>query len=74
MNAIIDAITSFYEGTGISELFANPELGLKTLAMYVIVGILFYLGIVKKFEPLLLITIATGMLLANLTGTGIFHM
>ena len=74
MNAIIDAITSFYEGTGISELFANPELGLKTLAMYVIVGVLFYLGIVKKFEPLLLIPIATGMLLANLPGTGLFHM
>ncbi|MBQ8858472.1 MAG: sodium ion-translocating decarboxylase subunit beta [Clostridia bacterium] len=69
-----DAIQSFYEKTGLVQLIENPELGWKTLAMYVIVGILFYLGIVKKFEPLLLIPIATGMLLANLPGTGMFHM
>ena len=74
MNAIVKAITDFYESTGISELIANPELGIKTLIMYVIVGVLFYLGIVKKFEPLLLIPIATGMLLANLPGTELFHM
>ena len=74
MNAIIDAIKSFYLETGISDLVANPELGIKTLIMYVIVGVLFYLGIVKKFEPLLLIPIATGMLLANLPGTELFHM
>ncbi len=74
MNAIVKAITDFYESTGISELIANPELGIKTLIMYVIVGVLFYLGIVKKFEPLLLIPIATGMLLANLPGTDLFHM
>ncbi len=74
MNAIVKAITDFYESTGISELIANPELGIKTLIMYVIVGVLFYLGIVKKFEPLLLVPIATGMLLANLPGTELFHM
>ena len=74
MNAIVKAITDFYESTGISELIADPELGIKTLVMYVIVGVLFYLGIVKKFEPLLLIPIATGMLLANLPGTELFHM
>lgn len=74
MNAITEAITSFYEGTGISDLIADPDLGIKTLIMYVIIGALFYLGIVKKFEPLLLIPIATGMLLANLPGTEMFHM
>lgn len=76
MESILSAITTFYEGTGISQLIANPELGLKTLAMYVIIGVLFYLGIVKKFEPLLLVPIATGMLLANLTftdATMLFH-
>ncbi len=34
---------------------------------------LLYLGIVKKFEPLLLVGIAFGMLLTNLPVTGIFH-
>ncbi len=76
MNGIQEAILSFYEGTGLSSLFANPDLLWKTLVMYVIIGVLFYLGIVKKFEPLLLIPIATGMLLANITFTpeaALFH-
>ncbi|MBE6569163.1 MAG: sodium ion-translocating decarboxylase subunit beta [Ruminococcaceae bacterium] len=42
--------------------------------MYVIVGVLFYLAVVKKFEPLLLMPIAFGMLLANLPGADLFHM
>ena len=42
--------------------------------MYVIVGVLFYLGVVKQFEPLLLIPIAFGMLLANLPGANLMHM
>ena len=69
MSAIQEALINFYEGTGISSLFSDPELAIKTLIMYVIIGALFYLGIVKKFEPLLLIPIATGMLLANITFT-----
>ena len=76
MDAIISAVTSFYEGTGISELVANPELLIKTLIMYVIIGVLFYFGLVRKFEPLLLVPIAVGMLLANVTftpETALFH-
>ncbi|MBQ5985965.1 MAG: sodium ion-translocating decarboxylase subunit beta, partial [Clostridia bacterium] len=34
---------------------------------------LLYLAIVKKFEPLLLVPIAFGMLLTNLPGAGLFH-
>ncbi len=45
----------------------------RTLVMYVIIAVLFYLAIVKKFEPLLLIPIAFGMLLANLPLAGLFH-
>ena len=41
------------------------------LAMIVIACILFYLAIVKKFEPLLLLPIAFGMLLANLPFSGL---
>ena len=44
------------------------------LVMFVIVGILAYLAIVKKFEPLLLLPIAIGMLLTNLPGAGLFHL
>ena len=42
--------------------------------MYVIIGALFYLAIVKKFEPLLLMPIAFGMLLANLPGANLIHL
>ncbi|MFA6735971.1 MAG: sodium ion-translocating decarboxylase subunit beta [Saccharofermentanales bacterium] len=43
-------------------------------AMIGVSFILFYLAIVKKFEPLLLVPIAFGMLLANIPGAGIIHM
>ena len=45
----------------------------KYLLMYLIIGVLFYLAIVKKFEPLLLLPIAFGMLLANLPGANLIH-
>ena len=45
----------------------------KTIIMYIIVALLFYLAIVKKFEPLLLVPIAFGMLLANLPFAGLYH-
>ena len=38
----------------------------KELIMFVIIGVLIYLAIVKQFEPLLLLPIAFGMLLTNL--------
>ena len=44
------------------------------IVMYIIVGVLVYLAIVKKFEPLLLLPIAIGMLLTNLPGAGLFHL
>ena len=64
----------FYKTTAIPGLVADTTLLFKTLAMYVIIGALFYLAIVKKFEPLLLLPIAFGMLLANLPGANLFHM
>ena len=66
--------TDFYNSTGFPKLFADPVLLGKTLAMYVIIGLLFYLAVVKKFEPLLLLPIAFGMLLANLPGANLFHI
>ncbi len=66
--------SDFYNSTGIPQLVADPVLLVKTLIMYVIIGVLFYLAVVKKFEPLLLLPIAFGMLLANLPGANMFHM
>ena len=45
----------------------------KVLIMMVIAFVLMYLAIVKKFEPLLLLPIAFGMLLTNLPGAEMFH-
>ncbi len=47
--------------------------GWQNLVMIAIACCLLYLGIVKKFEPLLLVGIAFGCLLSNLPGTGLYH-
>ncbi len=47
--------------------------GWKNLIMIVIACLLLYLGIGKRFEPLLMIGIAFGCLLANLPGSEMFH-
>jgi oxaloacetate decarboxylase beta subunit len=70
---LLEAIKNFLASTGISQ-FGSSEAVIKTLIMYLIVGVLVYLAIVKKFEPLLLLPIAFGMLLTNLPGAEIFHM
>ena len=69
----MEFVLNFLEKTGFAQLIAQPDFW-KTLIMYVIIGVLFYLGVVKQFEPLLLIPIAFGMLLANLPGANLIHM
>ena len=76
---MLESIKIFLGKTGIAKLFAgaSEEGGTavwKYLVMYVIIGALFYLAIVKKFEPLLLMPIAFGMLLANLPGAELIHL
>lgn len=70
MQTFIDGIVSFANSTGIALLF-NPEsyIWWQTILMIAIACVLLYLAIVKKFEPLLLLPIAFGMLLANLPQT-----
>ncbi len=65
----MDAIMNFLQQTGFS-MFADQPL---SLVMILISLVLMYLAIVKKFEPLLLLPIAFGMLLTNLPGAGMFH-
>ena len=47
--------------------------GWRNLVMIAISCVLLYLGIVKKFEPLLLVGIAFGCLLTNLPGAGLYN-
>ena len=70
---LIDSIKNFLTTTGVARLFAD-ENWWKTLIMFIIAGVLVYLAIVKKFEPLLLLPIAIGMLLTNLPGANLFHL
>ena len=58
---------NFLQNTGFAALFATGGVdALKTCIMIAIACVLLYLAIVKKFEPLLLLPIAFGMLLSNL--------
>ncbi len=70
---MLDAIKNFLGTTGIAQLFSNGDWW-QYIIMYVIIGALFYLAVVKKFEPLLLLPIAFGMLLANLPGANLIHL
>ncbi|MGM9537721.1 MAG: sodium ion-translocating decarboxylase subunit beta [Candidatus Onthomonas sp.] len=45
----------------------------RQVIMILLACVLLYMGIVKKFEPLLLVGIAFGMLLTNLPGSGVYH-
>ena len=65
----MDAIMKFLESTGFYMVMDNPL----QLVMIAVSCVLLYLAIVKKFEPLLLLPIAFGMLLTNLPGAGMFH-
>ena len=70
---MLTKIETFLGTTGVAKLFAQSNWW-QYLVMYVIIGALFYLAIVKKFEPLLLMPIAFGMLLANLPGAELIHL
>lgn len=59
-----DILDRLYEMTAISNIAENPSF----LLMYLIAFCLLYLGIVKKYEPLLLVPIAFGVLIANFPG------
>ena len=64
----------FFGNTGIAEMFSGDGvIWWKTVLMIVIACFLLYLAIVKKFEPLLLLPIAFGMLLANLPLGNVMH-
>jgi len=65
----VETIINFLNQTGFSMIADNW----KVLVMIAVSCVLMYLAIVKKFEPMLLLPIAFGMLLTNLPGSEMFH-
>ncbi len=61
----MDLILEIWQGSGLYQITGGQA------AMLVICLALLYLGIVRKFEPLLLVTIGFGGLLSNIPGAGI---
>ena len=66
----MEAIMNFIQATGFYQIATGDW---KVLIMMVIAFGLLYLAIVKKFEPLLLLPIAFGMLITNLPGAEMYH-
>ena len=69
----MDKILQFAETTGFYQLFGNFKENWGSLVMILVSLFLLWLAIHKKFEPLLLIGIAFGMLLTNLPGAGMYN-
>ena len=63
------ALGSILASSGFASFAEDP----RSLIMIIIACVLLYMGIGKKFEPLLLVPIAFGMLLANLPLTGLLN-
>lgn len=60
----MEVLQKIYEMTAFGDLAQDPRV----LIMLTLAGVLLYLGIFKKFEPLLLVPIGFGVLLANFPG------
>ena len=69
MGNIVRILSDLWETSGFFMLAADW----RQIVMIVIACVLLYLGLVKQFEPLLLVGIAFGMLLTNLPGSNMYH-
>ncbi len=65
---VIETLKTLWNDSGFQSFFVDG--GWKNLIMIAVSCLLLYLGIVKKFEPLLLVGIAFGCLLVNLSYFG----
>ena len=70
-----EILLKLWSDSGFYAIFAGftAENGWQSLVMICIACVMFYLGIVKKFEPLLMIGLAAGCLLTNLPGGELYH-
>ena len=69
---ILETLSKLATESGFAGFFAAG--GWKNLIMIALACVLLYLGIGKKFEPLLLVGIAFGVLLTNIPGANLYHM
>ena len=70
-NFALESLEKFFSSMGFTAFFS--EMGWGNLVMILIAFFLLYLAIKKEYEPMLMMTIAFGMLLTNLPGAGLFH-
>ena len=70
-NFALESLEKFLSSMGFAAFFS--EMGWGNLVMILIAFFLLYLAIKKEYEPMLMMTIAFGMLLTNLPGAGLFH-
>ena len=70
-NFAMESIEKFFGSMGFTAFFS--EMGFGNMIMILIAFFLLYLAIKKEYEPMLMMTIAFGMLLTNLPGAGLFH-
>ena len=69
-----EVLLNLWNSSGFAALSAGFTAGgWQNLVMIIIACVLLYLGIVKKFEPLLMCGIAFGCLLTNLPAAGLYH-
>ncbi len=66
----LSIMSELLKDSGFAALFAGS--GWKSLLMILVAFVLLYLGINRKFEPLLLVGIAFGCLLTNIPGNGLY--
>ena len=71
MEMIKDVLVGLWESSGFYALFADGTFLWQNLVMILVSFVLLYFAIAKKCEPLLLVPIAFGILLANLPGAGL---
>lgn len=70
--SIVEVLLGLWETSGLGALFSGSA-SWKNLVMILVSFVFLYLAIAKKFEPLLLVPIAFGILLANLPGSEIMY-
>ena len=69
MENMLNTLSTLWETSGFYMMAADW----RQLVMIVLACVLLYMSLVKKFEPLLLVGIAFGMLLTNLPGSEMYH-
>lgn len=70
---ILGSLVGLWGESGFYNLFINfTTSGWQNIVMIIVACLLLFLGIAKRFEPLLLVGIAFGMLLTNLPNSGVY--